>query len=302
MSSSNPISERLRQARQEQNLSLEEMSEITKIRPHILESLEAGELETLAPTYTKSFIKTYARALGIPLSIITQLIEADEKLSQDYYERQTEKRQLHNQEIAKTKAASVKSYGAKRTIVNLAPRRARKVLFFVVPILLVAGLVAGAFFLKNKVDTIQIDPVATDSMDVLADGSDTSKTGKDSVKKEETLLDYFAGTESVADSLILEAATSDSAWISIVMDGQRSEQLILTPGNPRRWSAQKLFTLTVGNAGAVVFKRNGEQLPPLGKKGSVVRMVRITEDDVTTSANPWKTPAPKPKPAEPAKP
>ena len=86
------------------------------------------------------------------------------------------------------------------------------------------------------------------------------------------------------------------------MDGQRSEQLILTPDNPRRWSAQKIFTLTVGNAGAIVFKRNGEQLPPLGKKGSVVRMVKITGDYVTTSANPWQTPLPKPKPVEPPKP
>jgi cytoskeletal protein RodZ len=286
--SSNPISDRLREARAQQNYSLEDMSEITKIRPHILESLEAGDFETLAPIYTKSFLKTYARALGIPAEVINQLIEADRKLSQDYYEQQTEKRQKSNEEIAKTKAAAIKSYGTKRTIVNLAPRRARKILFFVLPIALFAGLIYVFFFLKDTVDKIEITPVAGDSL------SDTTSVAQDTVEKEKSLLDYFAGTESVADSIILEASTTDSAWISIVMDGKRSAQLIMTPETPQRWSAQKLFTLTVGNAGAVTFIRNGEKLPPLGKKGSVVRMARITADDVTTSATPWKTPTPKP--------
>ncbi|HYF03109.1 MAG TPA: RodZ domain-containing protein [Patescibacteria group bacterium] len=288
--SSNPISDRLRQARTQQNYSIEEMSRITKIRPHILEALEAGNFEEFAPIYTKSFLKTYSKALGIPSDLMAQLIESDEKLSQDYYERQTEKRQQHNAEMAKTKAAAIKSYGAKRTIVNLAPRPARKIIFFVLPIVLISGLIFGFFFLRDKVEGVNLDitPISTDTLNLT---SDTAKS--DTIVKNPSLLDYFTGTESVADSIILEAAVTDSAWISIVMDGQRSEQTILTPNNPRRWSAQKIFKLTLGNAGAVTFTRNGEKLPVLGKKGTVLREVRITADNVTTSATPWQTNPPK---------
>jgi cytoskeletal protein RodZ len=295
--SSNPISEKLRRARTEQNYTIEEMSQATKIRPHILESLEAGDFESLAPIYTKSFLKTYGKALGISTDEMNSMIEADRKLSQDYYEQQTEKRQKANEEMAKTKAAAIKSYGTKRTIVNLAPRRARKVIFFVLPIALLAGLIYVFFFLKDTVEHIDVASISLDTA-AVAEG-DTASAVKDTVEKEKSLLDYFAGTESVADSIILEATVSDSAWLSIVMDGKKSDQLILAPGTQYRWSAQKQFTLTVGNAGAVNFVRNGEKLEPLGKKGSVVRKATITADDVTTSATPWKAPKPKPTPPKP---
>lgn len=56
----------LRAARQERGLSLEDAERGTRIRRQFLEALEADDYDRLpAPVYTRGFIRTYARWLGL---------------------------------------------------------------------------------------------------------------------------------------------------------------------------------------------------------------------------------------------
>jgi cytoskeletal protein RodZ len=60
------VGERLRAAREEKGLSLEQIAEQTRIPRRHLESLEAGDWERLpAPTYTVGFAKNYAGVVGL---------------------------------------------------------------------------------------------------------------------------------------------------------------------------------------------------------------------------------------------
>jgi cytoskeletal protein RodZ len=60
------VGERLRAAREEKGLSLEDIASETRIPLRHLESLEAGDWDRLpAPTYTIGFAKSYASALGL---------------------------------------------------------------------------------------------------------------------------------------------------------------------------------------------------------------------------------------------
>ena len=54
--------------------------------------------------------------------------------------------------------------------------------------------------------------------------------------------------------------------------------------------AHEFFQLSIGNEGAISFKRNGVQLPSFGTKGSVIRNVKITFDKVDVSSAPWSNP------------
>lgn len=56
----------LREARNKKNLSLEEVERATKIRGKILQLLEEGNWNILAPTYIKGLLKNYASYLGLP--------------------------------------------------------------------------------------------------------------------------------------------------------------------------------------------------------------------------------------------
>lgn len=61
-----PVGERLRQAREEQGLSLEDLAAQTRIPQRHLASIESSDWNSLpAPTYTIGFAKSYASAVGL---------------------------------------------------------------------------------------------------------------------------------------------------------------------------------------------------------------------------------------------
>lgn len=68
---STSIGQQLREARQAKNLSLEQVSRSTHIRPHLLESLEAGNLDALPSiTQARGFLRAYALHLGLDPDVL----------------------------------------------------------------------------------------------------------------------------------------------------------------------------------------------------------------------------------------
>ena len=60
------VGERLRAAREEKGMSLEDIAAQTRIPQRHLEAIEASEWDKLpAPTYTTGFAKSYASAIGL---------------------------------------------------------------------------------------------------------------------------------------------------------------------------------------------------------------------------------------------
>ena len=72
------VGERLRAAREEKGLSLEDIAAQTRIPRRHLESLERSEWESLpAPTYTTGFAKSYASAVGLDRTEIGDQLRAE---------------------------------------------------------------------------------------------------------------------------------------------------------------------------------------------------------------------------------
>jgi cytoskeleton protein RodZ len=61
----------------------------------------------------------------------------------------------------------------------------------------------------------------------------------------------------------------------VAVDSQPGKELILKAGETRDWAAQDGFTVSLGNAGGVVFNLDGQELPPPGKSGQVVKNIRL---------------------------
>ena len=60
------VAEQLRHAREQQDLNVYQVAEITKIKTDHIRALEAGQYETFsAPVYIRGFVRTYARALKL---------------------------------------------------------------------------------------------------------------------------------------------------------------------------------------------------------------------------------------------
>src|SRR3954452_21968914 len=72
------VGERLRAAREEKGLSLDDIAAQTRIPRRHLESIEKAEWETLpAPTYTTGFAKSYASAVGLDRTEIGDQLRAE---------------------------------------------------------------------------------------------------------------------------------------------------------------------------------------------------------------------------------
>lgn len=86
------IGDILREARHNKRASIEDASRATKIKPDILEQLEAGEFSKLAsPTYTKGFLKLYAEYLGLDsASLVAAYLQSQGGLRRQGWQLETE--------------------------------------------------------------------------------------------------------------------------------------------------------------------------------------------------------------------
>ncbi len=64
-------------------------------------------------------------------------------------------------------------------------------------------------------------------------------------------------------------------WMRVVVDSQPGKEMILKAGERREWTAQDGFTVSLGNAGGVALNLDGQELPPAGKSGQVVKNMHL---------------------------
>lgn len=107
----------LQKARIEQGLTIEEMSNRTKIRPQFLQAIEEGEYHLLPGTaYVKPFIRTYARALGVEDQVEMEYTEptplTDEVASGIRERRERARRARRNRFLLRLAAAVLLLAGA----------------------------------------------------------------------------------------------------------------------------------------------------------------------------------------------
>lgn len=241
----------LRQKRVELGYSTTDISRLTGIRTAIIEAIETGAFDIMPLVYMRSFVRRYARAVGIDERELPPLIDSTARVS---------------------KPAGV------MTITNPRPSSRSKEytkLFLLVFAIAIAAVV-GYFFVVSHSDTPgYTPPTATEEIP-----AETLRTGST-----KGLWEYFGATPS--DSIRVEVVATDTVWLSATLDGHRSEQITLRPGDRRQWHASQAIVISLGNAGGVELYRNGEKLPPLGRRGEAVRYAKITANDVILSTNSW---------------
>jgi len=72
------VAEHLRRAREEQNLNVYQVAEITKIKTDHIRALEAGTYDSFsAPVYIRGFVRTYAKALKLDVGKISSDLESE---------------------------------------------------------------------------------------------------------------------------------------------------------------------------------------------------------------------------------
>ena len=77
----------------------------------------------------------------------------------------------------------------------------------------------------------------------------------------------------VTNQQVLEVHANETTWLQVIIDGTKSDELLMKPGETAKWVAQHSFSLKIGNAGGISVLFNGKDIGKLGEEGQVVKIV-----------------------------
>jgi cytoskeleton protein RodZ len=262
--------EELRRERIVREISLEEISRTTKISIRLLTALERSDLSKLpAATFTRGFIRAYAKHLGI---------DPEEKVNA----------YLADLAGGSHDAPSPKSPRPRSRFWRGRRATAGTIVGVVAGILVVLGLIANPQRNSSRKPLARVAapavPVAFKNVGVSSEptpvirqenapepaASSSATVGKPSAAP---LPDEPAAPPSGRVSLVLEF--DDDSWTKLDADGRTVFKGVLKRGERKSFEASRDFRLTLGNAGAVRVTVDGRALARLGQSGEVVRDLRL---------------------------
>ena len=278
-------------ARETQGLTLEQMVSRTRIQESHLRALEADSFEQLPErVFTKGFVRAYARSLELDEEECLRLFE---ECSASFYQKEKE------------------GEGIRKTFLRKGDMQKERTSRAVV-VLLVGGLLllGGMVFLQQQSPSRSIfsrfsqQPVeprdevvskpgrANEVVEDRRSSAIVPEDGASIVANTEPAPETEAGgtstpsvsspdsapastTDSENGPLVLEIRTLDMTWVVIRSDEDKPQEFLLQAGEVMRRQARDRFLLTLGNAGGVEVRLNGNLRGPFGETGVVVRNVEL---------------------------
>ncbi len=235
----------LKKTRETKNLLVDEVSERTRIPAKVISALEDGRLDELPSAfYARTFVKTYARFLGV----------SEEKEIKDFLSGVKKK----DKQVLMLK-------GEESTGLSFAKYRKHAGL-----VVLTVAVVWIAAFSVSQMKKFVKNYAAKKEKATAAVAGPEEKKAPDKIKVEKP-----AKTEGV--ELVVEARYN--TWIQVRSDGRLLFRGILKKREKDSWTANDKIEFEVGNAGGVSVKINGEDRGFPGKKGEKKSVV-ITEDGI----------------------
>lgn len=213
----------LREARMRAHIDISEIESETKIRAKYLRALENEEWDLLpGPTFVKSFLRTYAEALGLDAKLIVEEFK------------------LRHERPSEFDLQPIRATGVGR---ERRPKPRPAVPRWLIGVLLALALIAALFALGNHNGSSTPPPTGAAAHTTAT--TTTPTTHRTPAKR------------ARARVVALRIVPSKAVYVCLIGDGRKLiDKLILTPGvKPRLYRAKK-FELTLGN-GDVKLNANG---------------------------------------------
>ena len=263
----------LKSLREAKGVSLKDIFAATRITTAHLEAIEMGRYESLPePVYTRTFIKTYARFLGIDSAPLLQRYES------------------YLQNIPHPSPAGPDKEGTPEEM--KAKKMRRKLIYSIILVILLIGLIS-IIVLFESIDGShrslppQPSPPQGDTgravdgppLPTPPPGRQTSATNAvPTTGQPVTALpgkslsgQAVPGTSlpTPPPTLNVKIEATERTWVRIVADRGQSEELTLAAGDKLERAARESFSIVIGNAGGAKVWFQGHPLPELGKRGEV---------------------------------
>lgn len=245
------LSEKLKRARKQKGLTLEELQKKTKVHINILKAIEGESLTNLSPVYLKGFIKIYCNALGL-----------------DYKDYVPDYKEPVLPDAAKKPRKSsvpfLKSAGIKLNSFRPNVQVRRFILIFVIILLLTLFIfrIAGCVSLRHKQKS---------GLNVKQEATSTLSSSQPAVS---------AIPRETLGGIRLVISAKERCLVFVKVDGKVAFHRVLEKGRSNTWKAKERIELSLGKASAVEIIVNGQRFTNLGgKRGQPLNNIVITEKD-----------------------
>ena len=263
--------ERLRREREKRGITLDSVSEKTKIGAHILEAFEKDEFDKLpAGIFRKSFARSYARSLGLnEEQVLKEFIEVAGDPEQPLPDPPVPRHpQIPQPKEHRSSWAGISTLVVCAIAILLGGSKAVRM----------ARRAAEAT--RSRVHSARSGPA------MIPAGSPAPEEPENGATS--SLQPISEATSTPAAELIQVAAPTPKfvvlvrarspAWVSITADGKSVLEGVLK--RKKKIHAHSEVVLTTNDAGALAISRNGKPLPPLGRKNQQTT-VTFTPDGVS---------------------
>ena len=251
--------DRLRREREMRGITLDEITESTKISRRHLEALEGEHFDQLpGGVFNKGFVRAYARFLGI---------DGDQAVA-DYSAASNEQPEPEDKFPLEIHQEPNR---------DLNPRRSQLPLAFAIAAL-VGVLVGYAFWVKSRphtnesaaASTQQAPPAAATTGPPVNNAPapaappaiETTAASSPS-QPVQAAPDNPAKPEKV---FVVQVKAKEDSWVSIVADGKSVMERVLSADKKKKIKAGKTLILRTGNAGGIEVSFNGVSLGSLGNE------------------------------------
>lgn len=253
----------LRQQREVREITLREIADASKISFRYLEAFEQDRFDVLpAGIFARGFLRQYARYVGL---------DGDDVVNRYLSAQQS----LEPEEDGPEAAAGATRRNNHWLITVL----------LVLALLIALALVALAgFYSERKRQGNESDQTRSSAPAPSQAVGSPPRPDPVAAPTQEPARGLPAETVETSSPspapLQVELAVTENCWAVIRVDGQRHLQRELTTGERLSLEAQDAVVLTLGNAGGVQVRVNGQPYPLDQGRGQVVRDMRIDLDTV----------------------
>lgn len=261
------FAQKLKTHREQQKISLHDISFSTRINHKFLEDLEEGTPPQMPETYLRAFLREYAVHINLnPEEVIEHYLRSMKHPEGTEQETSPESESTAPTDVAAEKPAS------KTVPVEHSNYKVQKMIVVGGIVLLVGAGAAYLFdgFTESKPPAPQEVPFNTVIEESKKLTMDLNVAVADSVPQ----------MIAEDDTLTLVISTTDSVWISLLIDGKQSHEYLFAPRRSMTWKAKERFLISMGNAGGASFTLNGTTLGKLGRPGMVIRNIPISRADL----------------------
>lgn len=306
----------LKQAREDQELSLDELARRTRIRRRYLEAMETGDFDAIrSPIQLRGFLRNYAHAVGLDGEMV---VAHYDQLKDGNGQRR--KRRSRQAEVPAAESAldlkqpppgyqpapsatgpqaAVDSSGqAAPSGLGRMWRGLRWVLILggaaALAALVVGGILLGIGEVTDQSNATAPPPLL--EMNEI-DGMDDDGLGQDDLPTLEptpTLIEVQAPDSSTpsfegASQLFISLTAEERVWVLVKTDGTEAFRGLLVPGSGVQYNANESITVRTTNAGGLRIRINNQDYQ-LGT-GRVTAQQTFTLEGLI---NPTPTPSPPP--------